>query len=507
MRTRHHRGFGVWHTCLLLVLVLLAGGRTAAGQGQSAQETARRQFESGRAFLRDGRNAEALKDFESIAQLFPATDVADDALLSVAEIQLDTFGDAAVARSTLEQLMTKYPSGTAAPMAFVLLGRVSLAETPTPAAVDAALASFDRVRRLFPESEAVHAASYYAGETLRATRRFGDALVRYQRVFAESPKSVWAARARLGAARCLVQLGQARDAMAELQRVRVRFPDTAEAARALAWNTILYRLHVRAPAQPAFGFTGHPLAGTSARLRDIRALGVDASDRVYAVSDQALRILAPKGTDVRASAARDARGVLFDRFGAPLVLVKTGIIRPDGSLGVVSVRRPDGTTRPLESLEAAVGLRSGDMLVADRDTGAVHRVDGEFAVVGTFSSSRPARLAVAAQGEVAMLDTNANSAVVCSRDGAVLFRIPERGGAYRLGNPVDIAFDALGYVYVLDRSNGSVVVFTPAGVYVLTFTLPENAPGAFRRASALALDSAGRLLIADDRASGILVFQ
>lgn len=495
------------HPCLLLVIVLLCGGHVAAGQGQSAQETARRQFESGRAFLRDGRNAEALKDFESIVQLFPASDVADDALLSVAELQLDTFGDAAVARATLEQLMSKYPSGTAAPMAFVLLGRVSLAEAPTPTAVDAALASFDRVRRLFPESEAVHAASFYAGEALRSIRRFGDALVRYQRVFAESPRSVWAARARLGAARCLVQLGQPREAMAELQRVRVRFPDTAEAARALAWNTILYRLHVRAPAQAAFAFTGHPLTGSSARLKDIRALGVDIADRVYALSDEALRVLASKGTDVRGAAMRDARGVFFDRFGAPLILLKTGILRPDGSVGAVTARRPDGTVKPLESLKAAVGLRSGDLLVVDHDTSAVHRVDGQFAVVGTFSSSRPARLALAAQGEVAMLDTDANSAVVCGRDGAVLYRVPQRGGAYRLENPVDIAFDALGYLYILDRSNGSVVIFSPAGAYLLAFTLPENAPGAFRRASAVALDSMGRLLIADDRAAGILVFQ
>jgi hypothetical protein len=51
------------------------------------------------------------------------------------------------------------------------------------------------------------------------------------------------------------------------------------------------------------------------------------------------------------------------------------------------------------------------------------------------------------------------------------------------------------------------VIFSPAGAYLLTFTLPENAPGAFRRASAVALDSIGRLLVADDRASGILVFQ
>ena len=506
MRFGRLSGAGLWVACLLASAVLLFPGRFEASQGQSAQETARRQFESGRAFLRDGRLAEALKDFESLVQLFPATDVADDALLGIAELQLDTYRDPALAAATLEQLLTKYPSGTAAPMAFVLRGRVQLAEAATSAAVDAALASFDRVRRLFPESEAVPAASYFSGEALRSTRRFADALLRYQRVYAESPRSVWAARARLGAARCLVHLGQPRDAMAELQRIRVRFPDSPEAARALAWNTILYRLHIRPPAQPPYTFTGRPLSGSLARLRDVRALAVDGSDRIYVVSDNGVRVLTPSGSDVRSFAARDARGVVFDRGGAALVLLKSGIMRPDGSMSILS-RRVEANVRPLETLEAAVGLKSGSLLVADRESGTVFRLDAQHAIQGVFSTSRPERMASAPQDEIATLDAQAKSVAVSSRDGAVLFRVVQRGSTYRLENPVDLAFDALGYLYLLDRETGSVLVFDPAGKFVLTFAVPENAPGAFRRAAAIAIDAAGRLLIADDRATGILVFQ
>lgn len=499
--------------CAAVLVVLCAAAARPAGsrpirQGQSADATARRQLESGRAFLRDGRVAEALKDFESIVQLFPSSDVADDALLGIAQLQLDTYGDAAMARATLEQLMTKYPSGTAAPMAFVLLGRVRLAEASTPAAVDAALASFDRVRRLFPESDAVPAASFYAGEAYRGTRRFGEALVRYQRVMAESPASLWSVRARLASAKCLVHMGRPREAMAELQRLRTMFPDTAEAARALTWNTTLYRLFVRPPAQPPFTLTNRPMAGSSAaRIKDVRGLALDPSDRLYIVMDDAVRVLGPGGNDVAGFAARDARAVAFSRAGAPIVLLKHGLLRPDGSAAGLSVRRAEGAPRLLESLEAIVALRSGEMLVADRDSGAVLRVDAQFVVQGPFASARPGRLAATSDGEIAMLERETKTVTVVSRDGGPVFRLAEKGSGYRFDNPVDAGFDSLGFLYVLDRGLGAVHVFDPAGKFVVSFSLPENAPGAFRRASAIAVDAAGRLLIADERATGILVFQ
>ena len=63
------------------VAAWLASAASPFAQGQAASETARRQFDSGRAFQRDGRHAEALKDFQSVVQLFPSSDVADDAQL------------------------------------------------------------------------------------------------------------------------------------------------------------------------------------------------------------------------------------------------------------------------------------------------------------------------------------------------------------------------------------------------------------------------------------------
>ena len=63
------------------VLAAVAGIVPAA---QSSEEFARRQYESGLTFLQNARYAEALKDFLTVADSFPQSTVADDALLQVA---------------------------------------------------------------------------------------------------------------------------------------------------------------------------------------------------------------------------------------------------------------------------------------------------------------------------------------------------------------------------------------------------------------------------------------
>jgi len=123
-------------------------------------------------------------------------------------------------------------------MAHVVAGRIALAKGHAPSDVDAALASFERVPRLFPNDEAVPAAGFYAGDTLRVVRRTDEALERFRRVSMEYPRSSWAARARIGAGLCLVAGDRAPRALEEFQRVRVQLPESLEGAEALNLNTI-----------------------------------------------------------------------------------------------------------------------------------------------------------------------------------------------------------------------------------------------------------------------------
>ena len=66
-----------------LVAVLLPA--SLLGQA-NVEEQARRQFESGLEFYRAGRYNEALKDFQTVAEGYATSSVADDAMLAIGSI-------------------------------------------------------------------------------------------------------------------------------------------------------------------------------------------------------------------------------------------------------------------------------------------------------------------------------------------------------------------------------------------------------------------------------------
>ena len=129
------------------------------------------------------------------------------------------------------------------------------------------------------------------------------------------------------------------------------------------------------------------------------------------------------------------------------------------------------------------------------------------AFLSVFSSTYAARLVLSPLEEIAMLDKGSKTITIVDRDGKPISKIAGRGTGYELDDPVDVAFDLLGHVYVLDRGKASVVVFGPKNRFVANVTIPEKSPGAFTRAAALSVDTAGRLYIFDERAKRIQVYQ
>ena len=221
-----------------LLPLFLAGLLAPLGAQQANnEEFARRQYDSGMSFMQNRRYADALKDLQAVADSFPESTVADNALLEIAEYQVEVARDIGATQKAVDRLLKDFANSDSAGMAHVISGRLAVIKGRTPADVDTAMASFERVSRLFPGTEGVAAAGFYAGETLRLVKRVDEALDRYRRVRTEFPRSMWAARAALGAGYCLVQQGSAQHALQEIQWVRQQFPGTPVAAEALNLNS------------------------------------------------------------------------------------------------------------------------------------------------------------------------------------------------------------------------------------------------------------------------------
>ena len=491
------------YATLLLALCLLTAGARTHGQ-QAGDDLARRQYESGRTFVQNGRFAEALKDFQSVVDSFPQSSYADDALLDMATYQLEVARDHAAAQAAADRLLKEYPASDSAPMAYVLAGRLTIAQSRTPAAIDTALASFERVPRLFPSSPAVAAARFYTGDTLRQANRTDDALGHFRSVILEYPRSLWAARAELAQAPHLVASGRATQALPRLQRIREWFPSGAEATAALNFNTILYRLYLRKPLSHAF--SGRFIGTEKDRFRDVTGVVIDNNGRVLLGHKQGVAIFDANGTMTRTFGAADPSAFFLD--GERLVVIRDGILLPEKAAPIaVMVAAPGREPRQLEEIPAVITLAGGNRLAIDRKAKTVIRMSAAGKYLSNFAAVNAERLARNEFDDVAMIDRDSKSIVIADRDGKTIGRIPAKGTGYQFDDLADLAFDGLGHLYVLNKA--SIHVFTPGPKPALLGTISSSGrePGALQKPKALALDAAGRLYVFDESSQRIQVYQ
>jgi TolA-binding protein len=489
---------------------LLACAPAVAAQDAPTEEFARRQYESGLAFQRDQKFAEALKDFQAVVDQYPGSRVADAALLRIAEYQLDVAGDTSAAQAAVDLLQKKYATTESGPMGLVLAGRITVMKGRAAADIDSALASYERVPRLFPGSDAVPASIFYAAEALRLTHRDADAVLRYRQVSTDYPQSAWAPRALLGEARCLVLTGRAGRAMELLQRVRQRFPGTPEAATAVAWNTILYRLYLRVPGQPAYQYApAKAIAGTAGKLKDIQALAVAPHGTVHAATRNAVLLFEPGGKALPGLPANDTRAILFDHAGRAVLVCKDDVVPAGGGPVPVSAPKQDGSPRAVDDIASGVLTSAGDLLLTDRSSRSVGRFSTAGKYLAAFAPVAAQRLAIGVTDRVVALDQDGNGVTLVDHDGRLRTKIPPKAQGYEFDKPVDIAVDALGHIYLLDRNAATVFVFSPGDQprLITAFAVPAKSPGSFRKAVCFALDAAARLYIYDDDAERIQVYQ
>jgi TolA-binding protein len=485
------------------------GARVAASQATGAGEDfARRQYDTAVSFMKSGRADEALKDFQAIADNYPSSSVADQALLQLATYYWERGNDRERAQAATDQLLRLYGTGRAAPFAHLLNGRMVMAGSDATR-TETALASFERARRLFPAPDVAAAAAYYSGDALRLAGRCPDAVSEYAAVLVGYPRMVWAGRAEIGLARCFVAQHQPRDAMSHLQRAR-QYADLPpeELTRASRWLTVLARFYLRAPADPAFVSGGRALTQSARAPRDILAMSLDAGDHLHVLTEAAFLMYDAQGRPTQSFQVSEPRGLAVDLDGHPIVIEKNGLRGPKGA--PILVRPPaagSNAAEPLSDLSAAVVLANGEIILAERHTKRLHRVAADGKYLGAFATLHTSRMAINDRDEIVALDRDTKTIVLLDRQGATVRRIAARGDGYQFDNVIDLAIDSLGHIYALDRGQATVFVFANDGKLLASLHSPETGDGAFREATAFALDAAGRLFLADDRAHQMVIYQ
>jgi TolA-binding protein len=482
--------------------IVLAHGIVRA---QGDEEAARQLFQNGQTLLQHQQYTEAIAAFTQVVATSPRSAVADDALYETARYQFEILGDLRAADATAQRLLTEYAGSDSAPRAQILRTRIAAASASTPDQVNAAIAALDGIAQANTGAPAAAEAMYYAGDVARAAGRREEALTRFGDVVGHYPASPIAARALLASAPSLVAGGQAVRALEVLQRVRNQFPAAPEAALAGDQITILYRYYVRAPAQPAYAYASS-ISTAGGKIRDFRDLGMGAANHLFVATKSSLFEFGPNGEPLTSTDAPDSRGLIIDRQGRPITITDQGGLRVAGQpLISLTTARADGRLDAVH-LDGGIVTSSGDMIVINHDQKTLVRFSNDGKPKGDFARMITARrLAVDGFDQVAALETDTKSVALFARDGRLLIRLADKGAGYQFKQPVDLAFDRLGHLYVLDRA--AIYVFTPQNTLLTTISVPEKTPGGFSNAEAMALDSAARLFVFDSRASVVQVYR
>jgi TolA-binding protein len=506
-----------------------------------------RTYASGIEAIRQGRRDEAYKTLRKVFEDFPDSPHAPPALLKVAELiypagALDQIGSASPAvikeaTDLLTRLADKYGASREAPRALVKLGYLALEPANPAIDLEVACARFATAARVYPDSDAADDAYYGSGVCEARRGRDARAADFFARLLDENPASPLAAEAlhRFGLA--LSHLDDPTEAMLALQQVRTRFPDSRFAPRALDRLTLLHRLRLQpglSAARP--GQPGGPQAGEAvyrldpsygaappARNREARAsAAAPAAPSFGAVSDIAIDaqglavVAAPKSGGVF---RLDAHGRVRDRIAHPEpehVAAGEGLAVYISGRGQIAVnarnwsgpdlRGADG--RPPRSFGPLAADASGRVHLLDPRENAVLIYDPSRRLVGVVrpagKDGRFVDLAAGEDGGVYVLEARSN-AIVELREGKEVRRIGIAG--LGMNEPIALAADGLGDLFLLDGKTGWVYVADPEGRRIAVIRTPADVVGRLGDVTSLAVDATGRVYLGGRRGGALVRFQ
>lgn len=483
-------------------VAFLAAASLASAQPRP-DDQARRLLEDGRNDIANGRARQGLDALQTIVTGFPNSQYADDALLDIGRYAEEVEKNLVKAREVYDQIAKRYPQSDAAPGAYLQMGRIAFATAASQGAYDDALANFQRVIRLYPESAFVPNALVASAAVYRRAGRYDAAIDAARRAVLDHPTSDIAPEAQYELALSLAMAGDTQTAIEEFQRVRSAYPSSPAANRALNATTALFRLYGGERAaflkDPGFSFVAGDV------LKDVRALVVTPQGATWIASNKTKSAVSydPNLKMGSSVAAEDPQTLSLSPQGEVVFASKLAVKVGGGVFSFSIPAEKPGEMEAIERIGAATILVSGDTLVSDLKRKRVLRFKGS-----TFSSVFPDRgerevikMLTTPRGEVVMLRKDDKSLEILDDAGRLVSKIGPRGSGFEWKKPVDVAIDAFSNLYLADEDQG-IFVFSPKGELMTTFGASD-----VKKSRAIAIDLTGAALVYDDRAETLVRFK
>jgi len=497
---------------------LLMGG--AAGAQQQDPEAALRLFADAERLTEEGELAAALRNYELLVQQFPAAAIADDALLRTAEGRWQ-LGDRSAAETAISALKNDYARTAGAAGAFVLEGNIRMATSRGPQDLEAAREAFRSVVLLygeadFPNLEWRARALLRAGEASVLLGEPEAAAAHFVAAIEDEPHSPETERARLHLASVLMRSGEWQPATEILQRIidesvlgaGADDADDDVVATARRRLELIYRLQLRPSLSQRPWETARQLRFTGPQLKE--PVGIAAGDnRGVVIVDPDIPLIAivqADGTLTDRVPSSESFHPWWGRENHPYVATRRSVLDL-GTRARQEFSVPDNDEmKPVEEITAGAHGIHRQWMLLDSNRKQVLLFDENANYMSRLvggDDSEPIDVAIDYVGRLYVLDRKAKSVVRFSADGGERTRVVQR----EWRRPEAIAVDGLGNLYVLDRDAKTIEIFDPEGQ--LLWQMGPQLPGGIELKSPrdISVDGSGRIYIADRDLKAFLVIE
>jgi hypothetical protein len=331
----------------------------------------------------------------------------------------------------------------------------------------------------------------------------------------DEPLSPWTSRAQVGLARVMQQRKEweaATDLLAAVVAAADADVDAVDAEAlesAREWLGLIHRVWVRpAAGQQPWEVSGRvPIDGEP--LDDPVGVAVSADGKLL-ISDEgadAVFMVDPLVPDsLTRVVEEEARRPWWGLDGQPYVATKEGVLMPAEEVRAQfpDPARPD---RALEDVLAGARGLTGEWILVSGRSKSVARISADGSSLATLplvgASPEPVDLATDSFGWLYVIDKDSRGVHRFSPDGVY------QGGLASVSweEPYALDVDAFGNLYVLDRRTKKIDVFDPDGVS--RWSLGPVLPGGveLRDPRDVAVDGQGRVYIADRNLSVVVLVQ
>lgn len=469
---------------LLCVLPVLA---QAPAQDDELVE---RLFRSGERAYAAKAYKEALDTWAQLLQTSPRSEFAPKVLLRFARHQVEVELRPEAALPYLDRLRSEYIKSPEAADGLLLRGLLQAKQARRPAEMKDAMADFNRVLDLFPDSEACAEARLQLGRAWRDQGQWGRALQHFVEALRLHAGSAIVPRAMLEAALTMDLLGDLPGALRMLQRLRTEQPQAPE-AREAAWRTtnlVRHRLQ-----KPPLRSEGPWPGGRTKWLKTPTLLALSPDGELLIFQNELDRVFRLRGTELlpQGPQAPGTRVLCAGPVGTPWLLSRSMVVREEGG------PQPLGT---LAAISGAALDRWGTLWVADAKTPALTL----FAPEGssrTMASPTASAMAPLSTGGVVISADADRKLLFLDTDGQPRIVVPygkDLPAPFR--SVTALASDGAGQVAALvdgGEFGEGVVIYGPDGAVLRHTTF--KALGIGGRITSLVLDREGGVILCDRR--------